>query len=116
VTHRNARAANTLGRKSERHGTIQSEASILSNAILERAMGIEPTSSVPQVFESTHRSSSIWAHLGAQFRVWTKNLAHFVHCIALRIADHMTINPQRDSRIRVPHLRFRDRRIRSYVH
>ncbi len=39
---------------------------------MERAMGIEPTSSGPQVFEATHRSSSIWAHLGAECPVWPK--------------------------------------------
>ena len=78
-------------------------------------MGIEPTSSVPQVFESTHRSSLIWAHLGAKFRVRAEQFAHLVYCIALRIADHMTVNPQRDSRIRVPHLLLCDFRIRANV-
>jgi ribosomal protein S3AE len=77
-------------------------------------MGIEPTSSTPQVFEATHRSSSIWAHLGAEF--WPQELADFVHCVSLRIADHVPVDSQRDSRIRVSHLRFRDRRIRSYFH
>ena len=64
-------------------------------------MGIEPTSSVPQVFEATHRSSSIWAHLGAEF--WPQELAHFVHCVPLRIADNVTVDSQRNSRIRVAH-------------
>jgi len=77
-------------------------------------MGIEPTSSVPQVCESTHRSISIWARLGAEF--WPQQLAHLVHCISLRITDHMTVDSQRNSRIRVSHLLFRDRRIRSYFY
>jgi hypothetical protein len=39
-------------------------------------MGIEPTSSVPHVCESTHRSSSIWAQLGAEF--WPQEFAYVV--------------------------------------
>jgi ribosomal protein S3AE len=77
-------------------------------------MGIEPTSSIPQVCESTHRSISIWAHLGAEF--WPQEFSHLVHCISLRIANYVTVDSQRDSRIRVSHLFFRDRRIRSYFH
>ena len=77
-------------------------------------MGIEPTSSVPQVCESTHRSISIWAHLGAEF--WPQEFAYFVHCVPLRVADDVPIDSQRDSRIRVSHLLFRDHRIRSYFH
>ena len=49
-------------------------------------MGIEPTSRVPQVIECTHLTSPIWAH-------WAQNLAHFVHCIALRIADYVAVDP-----------------------
>jgi len=36
---------------------------------LERAMGIEPTSRVPQVIESTHLTSPIWAQMGAESRL-----------------------------------------------
>jgi hypothetical protein len=50
-------------------------------------MGIEPTSSIPQVCESTHRSISIWAHLSAEF--WPQELAHLVHCVPLRVAGHV---------------------------
>ena len=57
-------------------------------------------------------SISTWAHLGAEFL--PQRFAHLVHCIPLRIADQVTVDSQRDSRIRVPHLLFRERRIRSY--
>jgi hypothetical protein len=53
-------------------------------------MGIEPTSSDPQVSDSTHQQFSIWAHLGAEF--WPQKLAHFVYFITLRVSDHMTID------------------------
>ena len=45
-------------------------------------MGFEITAQSPQVTEKTHRPSSIWAHLGAEFCVRTKQLAHFVHCFS----------------------------------
>ena len=77
-------------------------------------MGIEPTSCDPQVIEITHRASSIWAHLGAQFR--PQKLAHFIHCITLTVSDHVTVNPERDSRVRMPQLLLSDFRIRSNVH
>jgi hypothetical protein len=68
-----------------------------------------------QVVESTHRHSSIWAHLGAEFRVRAQHLAHFVHCFALRVSDHVAVNPERDARLRVPHLLLRDFWIRARV-
>lgn len=39
-------------------------------------MGFELAAHSPQVTERTHRPSSIWAHLGAEFRVRAKHLAH----------------------------------------
>jgi Transposase IS116/IS110/IS902 family len=65
-------------------------------------MGFEPTQYIAQVNETTHRLFSIWAQLGAKFCVRTKHLAHFVHCITLRVTDDVTIYAQRDSSIRVP--------------
>src|SRR5258708_10667918 len=50
---------------------------------MERAMGIEPTSSFPQVCESTHRASSILARLGAN---WPQEFAHLAVGGALRAA------------------------------
>lgn len=49
-------------------------------------------------------------------RRWAQNLAYFLHRIRLRIANDVAINSQRDSRIRMSHLSFRDCRIRSYIH
>jgi hypothetical protein len=72
---------------------------------MERAMGIEPRSRVPQVIEFTHLTSPI----GAQ------NLAYLVHRITLRIVNDVAINSQHDSRIRMSHLRF-DRFARSVSH
>ena len=78
-------------------------------------MGIEPCPKTSQVFESTHRSSSVWVHLGAKFCVWTKQFTYLVDCFVLCVADHMSINLQRSARVRVPHLLLRDLRICAYI-
>src|ERR1700683_2340396 len=80
-------------------------------------MGIEPTSIKSQVLNCSHLTSSVWAHLGAQFSAFReKYLSHFVDRITLGVADRVRINSQSNARIRVPHLIPRHRRIRSPVH
>jgi hypothetical protein len=73
-------------------------------------MGIEPCPKTAQVFESTHRPSSIWVHPGAEFCVWTKHITHFVYCFVLRVADYMSVSLYCCARVRMSHLLLRDLR------
>ena len=63
---------------------------------------------LPRVFRNKQRPNQ-------EFRVRTQHLAHFVHCFALRVSDHVAVNPERDARVRVAHLLLRDFWIRARV-
>ena len=55
-------------------------------------MGIEPTSIKSQVLNCAHLTSSVWAHLGAQFSAFReKYLSHFVDRITLGVADRVRV-------------------------
>lgn len=42
-------------------------------------------------------------------------MGHFFNCLALTIVDHVSVNPKRDARVRVPHLRLRNLWRRSHL-
>lgn len=78
-------------------------------------MGFEIAAHSPQVTEKTHPHPSIWAHLGAEFCVGTKHLAHFVHCFSSCVTDYVSISLKRRARVRVSHLLLSDLWIGAYV-
>jgi hypothetical protein len=65
----------------------------------------------PQVVEITHRHSSIWAQLGAEFRARPKHLAHSLNRLPLRVVDHVRVGFERNSCVRMSHLLLSDFRI-----
>ena len=79
-------------------------------------MGIEPCPKTAQVFDSTHRSSSIRVRSGAKFCVWPKPFAYLFDRLPLLVTNQMCIDLKGDTRIRMTHLLLGDLSTRSHVY
>ncbi len=79
-------------------------------------MGIEPCPKTAQVFESTHHSSSIWVHPGAEFCVWTESFAYVFDSLPLLVTNEMCVHLKCNTRIRMTHLLLGDLSTRSHVY
>src|SRR5271168_5458900 len=48
-------------------------------------------------------------------RIWAQNLGYFLHRVALGLANNVTVDSQRNARVRVTKLRLCDRGRRSHL-